>query len=211
MRRLPARDRRWRRCSPEEASIGAVPVQDAKWALLGNRPLARGVTWAETLGVLRELIQAWDDSNRRWLGENIGPRIAQEYVDSNAGRPLALTPASPKRLTKRMRDLQQALSLRVAYLDTIRERLPLWTVNTEIAGMGMAVESSGSIFVVHGRDEGSAQYVARVLERGTGHDVTILHEQANEGRTVTEKFEHHAQPRSGRGTDDAGGRETIGH
>jgi AcrR family transcriptional regulator len=35
--RFPARDRRWRTWSPEEASIGAVPFQDAKCALEGNR------------------------------------------------------------------------------------------------------------------------------------------------------------------------------
>ena len=34
--RLPARDSRWRTWSPEEASMGAVPFQDAKWALVGN-------------------------------------------------------------------------------------------------------------------------------------------------------------------------------
>jgi hypothetical protein len=35
--RFPARDNRCRTCSPEEASIGAVPFQDAKCARLGNR------------------------------------------------------------------------------------------------------------------------------------------------------------------------------
>ena len=34
--RLPARDSRWRTWSPEDASIGAVPFQDAKCALSGN-------------------------------------------------------------------------------------------------------------------------------------------------------------------------------
>jgi hypothetical protein len=29
IRRFPARDRRWRMCSPEDASSGAVPVQEA--------------------------------------------------------------------------------------------------------------------------------------------------------------------------------------
>jgi hypothetical protein len=37
IRRLPVRDRRWRFWSPEDASIGAVPFQQAKWALLRNR------------------------------------------------------------------------------------------------------------------------------------------------------------------------------
>jgi hypothetical protein len=36
-RRFPARDCRCRTCSPEEASRGAGPFQDAKCALLGNR------------------------------------------------------------------------------------------------------------------------------------------------------------------------------
>jgi hypothetical protein len=34
--RFPARDRRWRTCSPEEAPIGAVPFDEAKWASSGN-------------------------------------------------------------------------------------------------------------------------------------------------------------------------------
>src|SRR5665647_2007091 len=34
--RFPARESRWRTWSPEEASMGAVPVQDAKWALFGE-------------------------------------------------------------------------------------------------------------------------------------------------------------------------------
>jgi hypothetical protein len=36
-RRFPARERRWWVCWPLEASIGAVPVQDAKWLRPGNR------------------------------------------------------------------------------------------------------------------------------------------------------------------------------
>ena len=44
------------------------------------------------------------------------------------------------------------------------------------------------VFVVHGRDEGAREKVARFLER---LDLTpiVLHEQPNEGRTVIEKFE----------------------
>jgi len=38
--RLPARDSRWRIWSPEEASIGAVPFQEAKCARVGNRVMS---------------------------------------------------------------------------------------------------------------------------------------------------------------------------
>ena len=51
--------------------------------------------------------------------------------------------------------------------------------------------SSNKVFVIHGRDEGTKQTVARFLERLSLKPV-ILHEQPNEGRTIIEKFEDHA-------------------
>jgi predicted nucleotide-binding protein len=47
------------------------------------------------------------------------------------------------------------------------------------------------VFVVHGRDEGPREAVARFLER-LGFEPVILHEQANQGRTVIEKVEAHS-------------------
>lgn len=47
------------------------------------------------------------------------------------------------------------------------------------------------VFLVHGRDLALKHSVARVLER-LGFKVIILDEQANEGKTVAEKFEIHA-------------------
>jgi predicted nucleotide-binding protein len=46
------------------------------------------------------------------------------------------------------------------------------------------------IFVVHGHDEGARETVARFLER-LGFEPIILHEQANQGRTIIEKVEAH--------------------
>jgi len=47
------------------------------------------------------------------------------------------------------------------------------------------------VFVVHGRNKGALEAVARYLERADFEPV-ILHEQANQGRTIIEKFEDHA-------------------
>jgi predicted nucleotide-binding protein len=58
----------------------------------------------------------------------------------------------------------------------------------------MVVQStvqSKKVFVVHGHDNEAKETVARFLER-LGLEPIILHEQPNEGRTVIEKFEHHA-------------------
>jgi predicted nucleotide-binding protein len=47
------------------------------------------------------------------------------------------------------------------------------------------------VFLVHGHDESAKETTARFLEK-LGLEVTILHEQASEGRTVIEKFEAHS-------------------
>lgn len=56
---------------------------------------------------------------------------------------------------------------------------------------GQIATSSRSVFVVHGRDEGLRETVARLLER-LGFDPIILAEQPNQGRTLIEKFEANA-------------------
>ena len=49
-----------------------------------------------------------------------------------------------------------------------------------------------SVFVVHGHDDARKHETARVLAKLTGNEPIILHEQANAGRTLIEKFEKHA-------------------
>jgi predicted nucleotide-binding protein len=51
--------------------------------------------------------------------------------------------------------------------------------------------ASNEIFIVHGHDGPAKVEVARLIERA-GLEAVILHEQANAGRTIIEKFEHHA-------------------
>ena len=49
---------------------------------------------------------------------------------------------------------------------------------------------SRKVFIVHGHDDGAREMVARFLER-IGLEAIILHEQANQGRTVIEKVVAH--------------------
>jgi len=51
--------------------------------------------------------------------------------------------------------------------------------------------SSNKVFVIHGRDEGTKNTVARYLEQLKLNPV-ILAEQSNQGHTIIEKFEQHA-------------------
>lgn len=67
----------------------------------------------------------------------------------------------------------------------------------ELSG-GLPLPSSGAtttgtdVFIVHGRDEARKHEVARFLAKATSREPVILHEQANGGRTVLEKFEDYA-------------------
>jgi predicted nucleotide-binding protein len=49
---------------------------------------------------------------------------------------------------------------------------------------------SRKVFVVHGHDEGAREAIARFL-KNIGFEPIILHEKANQGRTVIEKVEAH--------------------
>jgi predicted nucleotide-binding protein len=59
-----------------------------------------------------------------------------------------------------------------------------------------AAESEASlsqdIFIVHGQNAAMKHEVARTVRALTGNDPTILHEQANKGQTLIEKFERNA-------------------
>ena len=57
---------------------------------------------------------------------------------------------------------------------------------------GTKSASTNQIFIIHGRDDETKQTVARFLEHLDLKPI-ILHEQPNQGRTIIEKFEQHAQ------------------
>lgn len=50
--------------------------------------------------------------------------------------------------------------------------------------------SNNKIFIVHGQDEQVKEMMARFVEK-LGLEAVILHEQANEGKTIIEKLEKH--------------------
>lgn len=56
--------------------------------------------------------------------------------------------------------------------------------------IALAPARSNRVFIVHGHDEGARELVARFLDR-LGLVPIILHEQANQGRTIIEKVEAH--------------------
>lgn len=69
--------------------------------------------------------------------------------------------------------------------------LKSYLLTREGARTRVIVPTSNKIFIVHGRDDGPREAVARFLER-LNFEPVILHEQPNQGRTVIEKVEAHS-------------------
>lgn len=63
-----------------------------------------------------------------------------------------------------------------------------YVMTSKVSVKRLDIPMANKVFVVHGHDEGAREAVARFLEK-IGLDAIILHEQANQGRTVIEKVE----------------------
>jgi predicted nucleotide-binding protein len=102
----------------------------------------------------------------------------------------------PNNVREEMADFPREVNRKIAKLKSIKERLPLWADEIPMTGVHADIDEDGPIFVVHGSNLTRAEQVARFVDRSTGREAVILHEQANQGRTLLEKFEHHAHATS---------------
>ena len=85
--------------------------------------------------------------------------------------------------------IARSVTMLEALIETVRERTSLTTLSPTASAR--AVGDTLAVFIVHGRAEAVRESVARFVER-LGLKPIILHEQANEGRTLIEKLEDHA-------------------
>ncbi|MDD5303844.1 MAG: nucleotide-binding protein [Elusimicrobia bacterium] len=91
------------------------------------------------------------------------------------------------------RGLDSAASVLVSMLEEIEEYWPSDTGSTKaIAAADVPQEKTKNIFIIHGRDDGTKETVARFIAT-LGLTPIILHEQSNQGQTIIEKFERHAR------------------
>lgn len=89
----------------------------------------------------------------------------------------------------------ETVSRQITVLQSIMERLeliPESLPHSQVQAVPSSVTlSKSAVFIVHGRDDSAKTEVARFVEK-LSLEAVILHEQANEGLTIIEKFERHA-------------------
>jgi len=88
--------------------------------------------------------------------------------------------------------IEEAKALLGQAINALKADLEDLEPSTTIPAMKARLATGSSrVFLVHGHDEAVRETVARFLEK-LGLQVIILHEQANGGRTIIEKIEHHS-------------------
>ena len=99
-----------------------------------------------------------------------------------------------------VKEYRECMAHGISSLKGIRDRLELYdepsdipqrtSDNEEISNAPQSTFGN-EVFIVHGHDDEAKETVARFVEN-FGIEATILHEQANRGQTIPEKFEEHA-------------------
>lgn len=99
-------------------------------------------------------------------------------------------------LEEEYNDFHEDVTARLRRLESLREQLPLFAEAPNVAGPAPARAVAGptgtQVFIVHGHSEAVKQSVVRTVQRLTGVEPVILHEQPDRGRTIIEKFEGEA-------------------
>ena len=89
------------------------------------------------------------------------------------------------------------LELATAILQSMIEEVEEYWEDDSLTGVSTSNKKTSpehlqDVFIIHGRDEGTKETVARFIER-LGLNSIILQEEPNQGQTIIEKFEQHAE------------------
>jgi hypothetical protein len=90
------------------------------------------------------------------------------------------------------RSRTRSIDLLAQAMNALQERIEeAQTTSPASEAEGASGISNRKVFLVHGHDLATRESVARFLEKANFEPV-VLHEQANQGRTIIEKFEYNA-------------------
>jgi predicted nucleotide-binding protein len=165
---------------------------------LGKNLLNRSITDTAQVGQLDTDFYKWDDYNSEYLkqafnNENNIYKINYDDVNTFAGGFIYRGPDTPQERYQRLRN---NISNKIDNLEKLLEKVDL--LKSQLPEQPVIKKSSVSfadndnVFIVHGHNTSVQQSVARVIDK-LGLNPIILNEQANNGKTIIEKFENHSE------------------
>lgn len=171
---------------PHEAIEQIRRLSHRGHALIANRPLSSDAYDAWKLQARHILMAALGDRDRnviQILGVGTGPSVAVARIGGRRQPPKNDEYYEDLRVT----NLTKQLSLVASLIEVLEEQLSIVTSQVSVSERAL----SSNVFLVHGQDEAAREGVARFLERLRLTPI-ILHEQADRGRTIIEKFVDHS-------------------
>jgi predicted nucleotide-binding protein len=163
---------------------------------LGKQLLARTFRSWEDLKAAQVEFVTWSEFNAELLRRLFTSQaFFLEYNRALGGRVLMRSPP----LEVETQYFQKEVSVKIQRLESIKGRLVLIPQPAHLEEASVDVQAHEVVgqtrprksFVVHGHDEASREAVARFLEK-QGIETIILHEVANRGATIIEKFERNS-------------------
>lgn len=186
----------------------SVEAELAERIRVGEELMEHNISTGDELDHVRTEYGLWDDFNKELLRRRF---TTTEFADEYA-RPVPRVGFVDAGLNWKVNELREDLERQVTRLKSIRERLQFCEEPEARSRSSTEHEpGSGSIFVVHGHAEDRRESVARFLQEAVDVPVVILHEQADQARTLIEKLEDVAAEASFAvvllTADDVGGRK----
>jgi predicted nucleotide-binding protein len=181
--------------SPPQLTVarGALSQQLEDRIARGQELLERPIASDSDLQSARSDYYTWSEFNETLLQRSFTTSKPAEDYSASIG--LFVMSVDPEPLPKKVEEFHDDVERRIRRLKSLKEQLPLFEEPASVMPARPEASSTGivtTVFVVHGHSEAFKQQVSRFLEATTELEPVILHEQANRGRTIIEKFEEHA-------------------
>lgn len=195
MRRSPAKIAR----SREQITDLIVPENEAREKISkqieeATKLISMQITNEGELQILKDAVHSWFEFTKELLRRLFNTSEVAEEFSRAFG---SVVPRSI--LSEQVEYHKSFVRNHLTLLKAIEKKLSLYSVKIASLAMGThgkadAVNGSSinpSVFLVHGHDNDAKETVARLLTK-LDVNVIILHEQASQGKTIIEKFEHHS-------------------
>jgi len=179
--------------TPEQIRAGITRLNRRIAELEAFDPAKVGKRWAPEVQALQAAIEetlaaVFGESSEQFNRYVAAARLddGPVYVGIGAGDS-AYDPQTQQYLSE---GKQQSLALLKRAVLGLEESLPEASPPGPVGRPEAVVSASRKVFIVHGHEEGPREMIARLLAQ-IGFEPVILHEQANQGRTIIEKVERH--------------------
>ena len=162
---------------------------------IGNDLHSRQITTMEQLELLNKDSSNWDDFNEELIKQAFNNQYSEYYHDySRVNQMLGWRDYSRGVNTNsgeyKLKEAKEKIENCLTILNRMVEKLPLIEQDGSIIQYQTQERSFFNCgFIVHGHNDTFKLEVARYIEKELKRKAIILHEEANKGQTIIEKFE----------------------